>query len=107
MRTRDDSSDWVRASRLKKAFVLTTAAIGMLSYIYGAYLYYDYRAQMPMEPQQQTGRTYPVTLSSRTFYTTKTEQHRYYVARYTFFASVITLVGTGWVAWRRSLSRAA
>src|SRR6266516_190680 len=107
MHTRGDSWEWDGASRLKKAFVLTTAAIGMLSYIYGAYLYYDYRDRMPMEPQQQTGRTYPVALSGRTFYTTKTEQRRYYSARYIFSASVITLVITGWIVCRRSLSRAA
>ncbi len=107
MRTGDDSWEWHGASHLKKAFVLTTAAIGMLSYIYGAYLYFDYRARMPMEPQQQTGRTYPVALSGRTVYTTKTEQRRYYAAFYIFGASVITLAVTGWVVWRRSLSRAA
>jgi hypothetical protein len=100
-------ADWDRASRLKKAFVLTTAAIATLSFLYGTYLYCDYRARMPSEPQQERGRTYPLALSSRTYYTTKTEQRRYYAARYIFFASVITLGVTSWIEWRRSLSRAA
>ena len=72
-----------------------------------AYLYYDYSARMPNEPQQQTDRTYPVSLKGETFYTTRTEQHRYYATQYIFFASVITIGAMSWIQWRRSLSRAA
>ncbi len=54
MRTRDDmESD--RALRLKKVLVRTTAVIGMISLLYSAYLYYDYRARMPTEPQPNAG----------------------------------------------------
>ena len=106
MRTRDDmESD--RALRLQKVLVGTTAVIGMISLFYTAYLYYDYRARMPTEPQLNAGRTYPVDLKGDTFYTTKTEQRRYYATQYIFFASVITIGATSWIRWRRSHSRAA
>ena len=106
MRTRDDmESD--RALRLKKVLVRTTAVIGMISLLYTAYLYYDYRGRMPTEPQPQTGRTYPVDLKGTIFYTTKAEQRRYYATQYIFFASVITIGATSWIRWRRSHSRAA
>src|SRR5258705_13597098 len=105
MRTQDDmESD--RAVRLKKVLVRMTAGIAMISLLYSAYLYYDYRARMPTEPQPNAGRTYPVDLKGDTFYTTKTEQRRYYATLYIFWASVITIVATGWVRWRRSHSRA-
>jgi len=100
MRTRDDlESD--RALRLKKVLVRTTAVIGMISLFYTAYLYYDYRARMPTQPQPQAGRTYAVYLKGDTFYTTKTEQRRYYATQYIFFASVITIGVTSWIRWRR------
>ncbi len=106
MRTREDmESD--RAVRLKKVLVRTTAVIGMISLFYTAYLYYDYRARMPTEPQPETGRTYPVDLKGDTFYATKTEQRRYYATQYIFVASVITIGAMSWIQWRRSLSRAA
>ncbi len=54
MRTRDHSAG--SSLSLKKAFVRATAVIGVLSLFYTAYLYYDYRARMPSEPQQQAGR---------------------------------------------------
>jgi|SRR5213083_1812947 len=77
MHTRDDrESD--RVLRLKKVLVRTTAVIGMISWFYTAYLYYNYRARMPTEPQPRAGRTYPVDLKGDTFYTTKTEQRPYY-----------------------------
>ena len=54
MLTRDDmESD--RALRLQKVIVRTTAVIGMISLLYTAYLYYDYRARMPTEPQLNAG----------------------------------------------------
>jgi len=106
MRTRDDrESD--RALRLKKVLVRTTAVIAMISLLYSAYLYYDYRARMPTEPQLNAGRTYPVDLKGDTFYTTKTEQRRFYATEYIFFASVITIGAVSWIRWRRSHSRAA
>jgi len=107
MHTRDDSGERDRASHLKKVVVRTAAIIGMLSLLYAAYLYFDYTARMPSQPQQQTGRTYPVVLKGRTVYTTRTEQRRYYAAHYIFFASVITVGAMSWIVWRRSLSRAA
>ena len=105
----DAASDHSAGSslRLKKAFVRATAVIGVLSLFYTAYLYYDYSARMPIEPQQQTGRTYPVSLKGETFYTTRTEQRRYYATQYIFLASVITIGAMSWIQWRRSLSRAA
>ena len=106
MPTRDDmESD--RALRLKKVLVRATAVIGMISLLYTAYLHYDYRARMPTEPQPNEGRTYPVDLKGDTFYTTKTEQRRYYATQYIFFASVITISAMSWIRWRRSQSRAA
>ncbi len=105
MRTHHIESD--RTLRLQKALVRTTAIIGMISLFYTAYLYYNYRARMPNEPQPQTGRTYPVDLKGTIFYTTKAEQRRYYATRYIFFASVITIGATSWIRWRRSHSRAA
>ncbi len=106
MRTRDDmESD--RVLPLKKVLVRTTAVIGMISLFYTAYLYFDYRARMPTEPQPKVGRTYAVDLRGDTFYTTKMEQRRYYVTQYIFFASVITIGATSWIRWRRSQSRAA
>ena len=93
--------------KVKKAVIFATAAIGMLSLFYGASLYFDYSQRMPTEPQQQAGRTYPVDLKGQIFYTTQAEQHRYYAAQIIFFASVITLGVTSWIAWRRSLARAA
>ncbi len=106
MRTRDDmESD--RALRLKKVLVRTTAVIGMICLFYTAYLYYDYRARMPTQPQPKAGRTYAVYLKGDTFYTTKTEQRRYYATQYIFFASVITIGAASWIRWRRSQSRAA
>ena len=105
MRTRDHSAD--SSLSLKKAFVRATAVIGVLTLFYTAYLYYDYRARMPSEPQQPTGRIYPVSLKRETFYTTRTEQRLYYATQYIFFASVITIGAMSWIQWRRSLSRAA
>ena len=103
------ASDHIAGSsvRLKKTFVRATAVIGVLSLFYTAYLYYDYSARMPNEPQRQTGRTYPVSLKGETLYTTRTEQHRYYATQYIFFASVITIGAVSWIQWRRSLSRTA
>src|SRR2546426_640405 len=106
MRTRDDM-DSNRALRLKKGLVRTTAVIGMISLLYSAYLYYDYRARMPTEPQPNAGRTYPVDLKGDTFYTTKMEQRRFYATEYIFFASAITIGAASWIRWRRSHSRAA
>jgi len=105
MRASDHSAG--SSLRLKKALVRATAVISVLSLSYTAYLYYDYRGRMPSEPQQQTDRTYPVSLKGETFYTTKTEQRRYYATQYIFFASVLTIGAMSWIQWRRSLSRAA
>jgi len=96
-----------RALRITKVLVRTTAVIGMISLLYTAYLYYDYRARMSTTPQPNAGRTYPVHLKGDTFYTTKTEQRRYYATQYIFFASVITIGATSWIRWRHSHSRAA
>jgi hypothetical protein len=79
----------------------------MISGLYGAYLFFDYRDRLPAEPQEQTARTYPIKIQGRKFYGTKTEQRRYYAAEYIFFASVLTMTGTSWVVWRRKLGRAA
>jgi len=105
--TRHDSDDVDRALHLKKALVRTAAVIGIVSMFYSAYLYYDYRARMPREPQQKTGRAYPVSLKGETYYTTKAEQRRYYAPQYVFVACVITIGAVSWIQWRRSLSRAA
>ena|SRR6267143_1398309 len=106
MPTRDDMEP-DRALRITKVLVRTTAVIGMISLLYTAYLYYDYRARMSTTPQPNAGRTYPVHLKGDTFYTTKTEQRRYYATQYIFFASVITIGATSWIRWRHSHSRAA
>ena|SRR5436190_23626905 len=105
MRMRDQSAG--SSLGLKKAFVRATAVMGVLSLFYRAYLYYDYRARMPSEPQQLTGRIYPVSLKGDTFYTTRTEQRLYHATSYIFFASVITIGAMSWVQWSGSLSRAA
>ena len=106
MRTRDGmESD--RALRLKKVLVRTTSFIAMMSLLYSAYLYYDYRARMPTRPLPNAGRTYPVDLKGDTFYTTKMEQRRFYATEYIFFASVITIGAASWIRWRRSHSRPA
>ena len=96
-----------RALRITKILVRTTAVIGMISLFYTAYLYYDYRARMPTRPLPNAGRTYPVDLKGDTFYTTKTEQRRFYATEYIFFASVITIGAASWIRWRRSHSRPA
>jgi len=107
MHTGDDTGARDRALRLKKVVVRTVAIIAILSWLCAAYLYFDYAARMPSEPQERTGRTYPVDLKGRIFYTTRTEQRLYYAPHYVFFACVITIGTLSWIQWRRSLSRAA
>ena len=108
MRTPESSWDkWDRVSRFRKALAIAVWAIAMVSLPYVAYLYLDYGARMPAEPQPATGRVHAFDYKGRTLYTTEGERRRFNAAEYVFGLSWFSGVLTFLVLGRRSRPRAA
>jgi len=79
----------------------------MVSLLYLGYLYLDYGARMPAEPQPATGRVYAFDFKGRTLYTTEGERRRFNATEYVFGLSWFSGVLTFLILGRGSRPRAA
>jgi len=86
---------------------LTVWAIAVLSLLCWSYLYLDYGARMPAEPQQATGRIYPYAYKGRIVYVSGPERRRIRTAGWVFVGSMAAVVITFLLVGRSSSDRAA
>ncbi len=86
---------------------LTVWAIAVLSLLCWSYLYLDYGARMPAEPQQATGRIYPYAYKGRIVYVSGPERRRIRTAAWVFVGSMVAVVITFLLVGRSSSDRVA